>query len=199
MSAPDPGKAGRDHIVAGVLAAVVLLMVGAAYAAVPLYNLFCKTTGFAGTPIRAAEAEAPKAAIDREFEVRFDSNVNGIPWHFVPEARSVKVRAGEVKTVYYRIINQSWNHTVGLASYNVTPEGVAPYFNKIQCFCFSEQTLEPGQQLELPVVFFIDPKVAEKHDLDSISTITLSYTFFPSDKPAAPVAAAEPKEKKPNL
>jgi cytochrome c oxidase assembly protein subunit 11 len=191
------GQARRHRILAGSLGLVVLGMVGAAYAAVPLYNLFCKTTGFAGTPIRAEKA--PDKAIDRVFEVRFDANVNGIPWRFQPEAPSVKVRAGEVKTVYYRIINQSWNATRGLASYNVTPEAIAPYFNKIQCFCFSEQTLEPGKQLELPVVFFIDPEVAKKHDLDSISTITLSYTFFPSDKPPAPVAAADSKAAAPKL
>src|SRR5262249_2451489 len=98
-------------------------------------------------------------------------------------------------TVYYRIVNTDWNETRGLASYNVTPEAIAPYFSKIQCFCFSEQKLGPGQQLELPVVFFIDPAVVEEHELDGLSTVTLSYTFFPPEKPARPGAAAEPGAK----
>jgi len=197
-SGPRPRREGRrDRLVALSCGAFVLFMVGASFAAVPLYDLFCKTTGFGGTPVRSDAG--PKRTAERNFEIRFDSNVNAIPWRFVPEAKSVTLRAGEVKTVYYRIINTDWNETRGLASYNVTPEGAAPYFSKIQCFCFSEQSLGPGQQLELPVVFFVDPAIVENHDLDSVRTITLSYTFFPSEKPARPVAEAAPDGKKPKL
>jgi cytochrome c oxidase assembly protein subunit 11 len=187
--------ARRHRRVALACTACVFAMVGASYAAVPLYDLFCKVTGFAGTPIRAEKA--PDRQGERRFTIRFDANVNGIPWRFIPEEKSVSVRAGEVKTINYRIVNTSWNHTRGIASYNVTPEAAAPYFSKITCFCFSEQTLEPGQQLELPVVFFVDPAVSEDRGLDSISTITLSYTFFPSDRPATPVAAGGEEGLKP--
>src|SRR5262245_9921693 len=124
-------SAPRHLRVAVACGAFALAMVGASYAAVPLYDLFCKKTGFAGAPIRADAA--PDRVAAREFEVRFDANVNGIPWRFIPEAKSVKLRAGEVKTVYYRIVNTDWNKTRGLASYNVTPEAIAPYFSKIQC------------------------------------------------------------------
>ncbi|MET0483718.1 MAG: cytochrome c oxidase assembly protein [Aestuariivirgaceae bacterium] len=194
----DQAELSRRHRrVALYCLTFVAAMVGAAYAAVPLYDLFCKTTGFGGTPVTAEKA--PDKTLERTFEVRFDSNVNGIPWRFVPEAKSVTVKAGEVKTVYYKIINTDWTATRGIASYNVTPESIAPYFSKIQCFCFSEQTLGPGQQLELPVVFFVDPAIVDDHELDSISTVTLSYTFFPSKEPPKPVANAGSPADKPKL
>src|SRR4051812_30190383 len=121
-----PNLDRRHRRVALVCGACVFVMVGASYAAVPLYDLFCKATGFAGTPVRAAKA--PDRQGDRRFTIRLDANVNGIPWRFVPEEKSLSVRAGEVKTVNYRIVNTSWNHTRGIASYNVTPEAAAPYF-----------------------------------------------------------------------
>lgn len=180
-----------------IMAAIVAAMLGLAFASVPLYRIFCEATGFGGTTLRADKAPG---AVAGEVGVRFDANIHpGLPWRFEPEQTTVKVKPGAATRIFYRAQNLSARDWTGQAVFNVSPDQVGKYFKKIQCFCFSEQTLEPGQQLELPVVFFIDPKVAEKHDLDSISTITLSYTFFPSDKPAAPVAAAEPKEKKPNL
>lgn len=194
----DPAALARRHRrVAITCATFVAAMVGASYAAVPLYDMFCRATGFGGTPVTAEKA--PDNTLERTFEVRFDSNVNGIPWRFVPEAKSVTLKAGEVKTVYYKIINTDWEPTQGIASYNVTPESIAPYFSKIQCFCFSEQTLGPGQALELPVVFFIDPAIADDRNLDSVSSVTLSYTFFPSKAPPKPVANAGPPADKPKL
>jgi cytochrome c oxidase assembly protein subunit 11 len=188
----------RDQLVAFSCAAFVAAMLGAAYAAVPLYDLFCRATGFGGRPVVAAAG--PGHVSDRMFEIRFDSNVNGgLSWKFQPEAPSISVKAGEVKTVYFRVTNASREETHAIASYNVTPEGSAPYFSKIQCFCFSEQSLGPGQSADLPVVFFVDPAISKDHDLDSVSTITLSYTFFPAAKPATPVAAAASGGNKPKL
>jgi cytochrome c oxidase assembly protein subunit 11 len=187
--------AQRHRLVALSCAAFVVAMVSASYAAVPLYDLFCRVTGFAGRPVRANGG--PNRTADRRFEIRFDSNVNGLAWRFLPEEKSVFVHAGEVKTVSYRIANTSWNETVGIASYNVTPEAVAPYFSKIACFCFSEQRLAAGQSLELPVVFFIDPAIVDNRALDSVTSVTLSYTFFPESGP--PVADAKPLTDKPKL
>src|SRR4051794_21193792 len=185
----DLSDHGRQHkFVAAGCGLFVMMMVGASYAAVPLYKLFCQTTGFAGTPVRATAG--PSAVADRAFEIRFDSNVNGVPWRFQPEAASVSVKAGAVTTIYYKITNAGPSEVTALASYNVTPEAAAPYFSKIQCFCFSAQTLKGGQTLELPVVFFVDPAISEDKQLDSIASITLSYTFFPAEQPAKPIARA---------
>jgi cytochrome c oxidase assembly protein subunit 11 len=187
----------RHRRVALACAALTLSMVGASFAAVPLYDLFCRVTGFGGTPVRADRA--PERAGERVFEVRLDANVNGIPWRFLPEEKSVRVKVGEVRTLTYRIVNTSWTETTGIASFNVTPEIVAPYFSKIQCFCFSEQTLKPGQALELPVVFFVDPAVVDDAGAASVKTITLSYTFFSASRPAKPVASAAPPADKDKL
>src|SRR5215207_7609046 len=188
----------RHRIVAIACGAFVMSMVGAAYAAVPLYDLFCRMTGFAGRPVVATSA--PSRVIDRSFEVRFDANVNPeLPWRFVPEEPSVRLRAGEVRTVQYRIVNDSARRTRGVASFNVTPEATAPYFAKVQCFCFAEQSLGPKETLELPVVFFVDPAIAPDKDLESITTITLSYTYFPAKDPATPVAEALSPARAPNL
>lgn len=198
MAEPSRAMSRRHATVALCCLAFVGAMVGAAYAAVPLYNLFCKVTGYAGTTRQALAA--PGRVLDRSFEVRFDSNLNGaLPWKFTPETTSVTVRAGEVKTVYYRVTNNSPEEMRGVASYNVTPMETGAFFSKIACFCFSEQVLKPGETLELPVVFFVDPAIAEQKALDDIRTITLSYTFFPAKQPATPVAAATPKPDKPQL
>lgn len=188
----------RHGMVAVCCLAFVAAMIGAAYAAVPFYNMFCRLTGYAGTTQRAAAA--PGRVLDRSFEVRFDSNMNGgLPWKFTPEATSVTVKAGEVKTVYYKVTNFSHEATRGVASYNVTPMETGAFFSKIQCFCFSDQSLKPGETRELPVVFFIDPAIADDKALDNIATITLSYTFYPAVKPATPVAAATSKPQSPQL
>lgn len=177
-----------NRMVALACALFVAVMVGAAFAAVPLYRWFCQTTGFGGTT-RVATA-APSGAIARSFEVRFDANVNGaLPWRFTPLDRSLRVKAGEVATAFFVAENLSNQDTVGIATFNVVPEQTGSYFNKIQCFCFTEQRLGPREKAEMPVLFFIDPEIDKDAELNAIRSITLSYTFFPDATPAAPAAA----------
>jgi len=192
VSEPGRPSLARQHrLIALCCGAFVLSMIGAAYAAVPLYSLFCKVTGYAGTTRVAAAA--PSRTLDRSFDISFDANINrDLPWTFVPEARRVTVKAGEVKTIYYKITNTSQSPTVGVAAYNVTPMETGAFFSKIQCFCFTEQKLGPGESLELPVVFFVDPAIADNKALDDVRDVTLSYTYYPAKRPASPVAAATP-------
>lgn len=167
----------RNTRVALSLVGVVGAMVGLAYASAPLYDLFCRTTGFGGTPQVAAAGERP--LLDRTVKVRFDSNVDiNLPWRFQPLEREVKVRLGEEKLVHYRVTNVSQRPIVGTSTYNVTPETSGPWFNKLQCFCFTEQLLMPGQSVDMPVVFFVDPEMDKDRRYDNVRTITLSYTFF---------------------
>ena len=152
-------------------------MVGMAYAAVPLYDWFCRTTGFAGTPIVAKAA--PERTLDRKVIVRFDANVAaGLPWRFVPEQNSIELRVGEVVTVNYLVVNETAREIVGNATYNVSPPTVGAYFQKINCFCFTEQRLKAGEKREMPVVFFVDPKLVQDSEHDNLNTITLSYTMY---------------------
>jgi cytochrome c oxidase assembly protein subunit 11 len=172
-------KLTRNHVVFGSCFAVVVAMVGATYAAVPLYYIFCRATGYGGTPNRASAA--PGFTVNRVMTVRFDSNVDPqLPWTFYPEQRSVDVRVGENRLVFFRAVNNSHTPITGHASFNVQPDDAARYFTKIQCFCFTEQTLAPGESVEMPVSFFVSPKIVHDHDDDSVSEITLSYTFYPS-------------------
>ncbi len=189
-TAPQNGKKlRRDMIVAGCCGVFVAMMVGAAYAAVPLYDWFCRTTGFAGTPLVAEKA--PDHILGRTVTVRFDSNVTpGLPWKFVPEQNEVTVRLGEVTTVHYKVINRAAREISAQASYNVSPPQVGGYFNKINCFCFTEQTLKAGETREMAVVFYVDPKLVEDRDQDYLNTITLSYTFYPMRAQDRPLAAA---------
>jgi len=167
----------RNARTAWKLVLVVGGMLGMAYAAVPLYEAFCKATGFGGTPLVAQEGERP--VIGRTVEVRFDSNVDpNLAWRFEPVEREVKVHLGEEKLVFFRATNLSQRPIVGTATYNVTPERTAGWFNKIQCFCFTEQLLAPGQSVDMPVVFFVDAEMAKDRRYDDIRTITLSYTFY---------------------
>jgi cytochrome c oxidase assembly protein subunit 11 len=169
-------------------------MVGVSFAAVPLYSWFCRTTGFGGTT-QVAKA-APAQISGRTITVRFDSNVApGLPWSFEPERRTVDVRLGEVVTVYYAVRNESARVTRGQAGYNVTPPRTGAYFEKINCFCFTEQTLQPGEKRDMAVVFYVDPKLANDSEEDTVSNITLSYTFFPMRLPAPPVAESANSEK----
>jgi cytochrome c oxidase assembly protein subunit 11 len=164
------------RVVTGVFVGVAA-MVGLAYASVPLYDLFCRVTGFAGTTQVATAA--PDHVLDRTITVRFDASRDGnLPWKFEPLQREVKVRLGEEKLVFYRATNLSKRPIVGTATYNVTPDLAGPWFNKIQCFCFTEQLLKPGESVEMPVTFFVDPDMAKDHKYDKVTTITLSYTFF---------------------
>ncbi|WP_158043621.1 cytochrome c oxidase assembly protein [Skermanella pratensis] len=180
-----PGRDPRTHrdtrrknlILMGSLFGLVFGMVGLSFAAVPLYDLFCQVTGFGGTTQRA---EGPAGEIlDRTVKVRFNADVNAaLPWGFRPEIHQMEVRIGESAMTSYRAVNNSDEPIVGTATYNVTPDKAGIYFNKIQCFCFTEQRLEPGQSVDMPVYFFVDPAMADDPKLDDVKTITLSYTFF---------------------
>jgi cytochrome c oxidase assembly protein subunit 11 len=196
-AAPAAPKArpriARDVKVGAACGLMVALMVGAAYAAVPFYDWFCRATGFNGTT-QVAKAAPHTAPLARTVAVRFDSNVSGgLPWKFEPEQTEINVRIGEVTTVYYTVTNVSAGTTAGQAAYNVTPLTVGSYFTKINCFCFTEQTLAPGEKREMPVVFYVDPAFAADSENNGVNTITLSYTFFPvKDAAPKPVAASEP-------
>src|ERR1700722_17266307 len=191
---------GRDAMVASICGFVVVLMVGASYAAVPFYNWFCRTTGFNGTTQVATSAPAG-APLERKIAVRFDSNVaGGLPWKFEPEQTEIEVKIGEVVTVFYTVTNQSARTTSGQAAYNVAPLTVGSYFQKINCFCFTEQTMAPGEKREMPVVFYVDPSIVKDSDNDGLNTITLSYTFYPLREPTAkPLAPSESDKAKGNL
>jgi cytochrome c oxidase assembly protein subunit 11 len=175
-------------IVAASCGAFVAAMVGAAYAAVPLYDWFCRTTGFAGTP-QIARA-APAGTLERTVMVRFDANIGaGLPWKFTPETTAIEARLGEVVTVNYLVVNESARETAGVAAYNVTPLNFGAYFQKINCFCFSEQRLKPGEKREMAVVFYVDPALANDADANERGeTFTLSYTFYPQREPQRPRA-----------
>jgi cytochrome c oxidase assembly protein subunit 11 len=177
----------RDLIVAAACGVFVAGMVGMAYAAVPFYDWFCRTTGFGGRTQVATSA--PAHVLGRTITVRFDANVTGgLPWKFVPEQNSIEVRIGEVVTVNYRATNQSARATFGQAAYNVTPPTVGAYFQKINCFCFTEQTLGPGETREMAVVFYVDPALTKDWEQDDLNSITLSYSFYPVRDPSRPVA-----------
>ena len=183
-----PARRWRDAAVAAGCGVFVAVMVGAAYAAVPLYTWFCRVTGFAGTTQIATSA--PAQVLDRKITVRFDANVSGgLPWRFEPEQTAIETKIGEVVTVMYRVTNESARETVGQAVYNVTPLTVGSYFQKINCFCFTEQRLKPGETRDMPVVFYVDPALARDADQTGLDTITLSYSFYPVRQPEKPVAA----------
>ena len=178
-------KGRRDILVAMACALFVAAMVGAAYAAVPLYNWFCRTTGFAGTPRIASTA--PARMLDRTLKIRFDANVaGGLPWQFEPERSTIEVRIGEVVSVNYRVTNLVARDTIATASYNVSPATVGAYFTKINCFCFSEQRLRAGEQRDMTVVFFVDPEIVKDAEQDGLDSITLSYTMYQERQPQAP-------------
>ena len=173
----DPNK--RTGFILGGVAAGML---GLAYAAVPLYQMFCQITGYGGTTQRVTQAS--NTVLDRTITVQFDANVNGIAWTFEPVVRKVDVRIGENTLAYYRATNISDRPLVGTATYNVSPDIAGSFFNKMACFCFTEQRLEPGESVEMPVSFYVDPTLVDDKDAKRLSQITLSYTFFPVDKPA---------------
>ena len=185
----NPKRLRRDVMIAAGCGVFVAAMVGAAYAAVPLYNMFCRATGFGGTT--QVSSSAPAQELGRELTIRFDSNVAaGLPWKFVPEQNSIRLRIGEVATVHYKVINEAARTITAQASYNVTPTTVGAYFDKINCFCFTEQTMQPGETREMTVVFYVDPKIVDDRDQDPLTTITLSYTFYRLPDSERPVAEA---------
>lgn len=170
--------AGRHRLTAAWCAAVVVAMVGAAYAAVPLYRLLCQVTGIDGTPRIASKPS--DTVLDRPIRVRFDANVGpSLPWTFEPVQRTIDIKIGENALIFYRATNTSDRPIVGTATFNVLPEQAGVFFNKLECFCFKEQTLGPGQSIEMPVSFFIDPQIVNDLNTRNIKHITLSYTFHP--------------------
>ncbi len=183
----------RNKFVAFAAVSLVAGMVGMSYAAVPLYKLFCAVTGFGGTTQRADAA--PALILDRDVTVRFNADVGqGLGWKFQPLQRDITLKVGQEALIYYRATNVSDKPIVGMATFNVTPDKAGQYFNKIACFCFTEQRLEPGQSIDMPVSFFVDPRIAEDRNLDDVANIALSYTFFPVDKPAPRTTAAAPSK-----
>jgi cytochrome c oxidase assembly protein subunit 11 len=177
----------RDIMVAAGCGVFVAAMVGMSYAAVPLYDWFCRATGFGGrTQVATA---APQGVGARTITIRFDANVvAGLPWRFEPEQTAITARIGEVVTVNYMVTNLAARETLGQAAYNVAPATTGIHFQKINCFCFTEQRLGPGEKREMPVVFYIDPALANDPELDDLNTITLSYSFYALREQARPVA-----------
>jgi len=172
----------RHRVIAVSCAAVVLGMVGLSFAAVPLYRLYCQVTGYAGTTQRA---EKPSdRVLDRTLTIHFDANVaSDLPWRFEPVQRKLDVKIGESALAFYRATNTSTRPITGTAVFNVTPEAVGIHFNKVQCFCFTEQRLEPGESADMPVSFFVDTAFADDDDTAHLSELTLSYTFYAVDEP----------------
>jgi cytochrome c oxidase assembly protein subunit 11 len=177
----NPKTQGKRHgTVALSLAAFVAFMVGLSFAAVPLYRAFCQATGYGGVPQRAEKA--PGQVLDRTIRVRFDANVaKGLNWSFSPVVQTMDVKVGETALAFFKAVNQTDAPITGTAIFNVAPELASRYFTKIECFCFKQQTLAAGQKADMPVTFFVDPKIVEDEDTKSISEITLSYTFYPAD------------------
>ena len=160
-----------------ILAGVAVGMVGLAFASVPLYSLFCQVTGFGGTPQIATAA--PQDVLDRTMVIRFNADVDPkLPWTFQPNRRQVSVQVGEIGQIAYTARNLGDAPVTGTATFNVTPLKAGKYFDKVQCFCFDEQRLEAGQEVEMGVSFFVDPAIMDDRNLDEVKTITLSYTFF---------------------
>jgi cytochrome c oxidase assembly protein subunit 11 len=190
----NPQLRRRDALVAFLCGGLVAVMVGLSYAAVPLYSWFCRTTGFGGTTQVAKSI--PTQTSERTITVRFDSNVAaGLPWRFEPERNTVDVHLGQVVTVYYAVTNESARTTTGQAGYNVSPPTVGIYFEKINCFCFTTQTLKPGEKRDMAVVFYVDSNLAKDSDQNTLNTITLSYTFYAAETPVKPVAESAVPEK----
>jgi cytochrome c oxidase assembly protein subunit 11 len=181
-------KIGKDNAVALSCVAAVVFMTGAAFAAVPLYKLYCQVTGYGGTTQKAIEPS--HVMLDRTITVRFDANVTpGMKWKFEPVQHTMDVKLGENALAFYKATNISDHSITGTAAFNVAPDVAGIHFSKVQCFCFQEQTLAPGESVEMPVSFFVAPALASDPDAAHLSSLTLSYTFYPVDKPQNAVAA----------
>jgi cytochrome c oxidase assembly protein subunit 11 len=165
-----------------ILISIFIFMLGLSFAAVPLYDLFCRVTGFGGTTQNASKKELPKIVVNQNYKMRFDTNTNGeLDWQFYPEVNTLDLKPGEVKTVKFKVINQSNKQSSGSASFNVSPSSFGIYLNKIGCFCFEKQTLKPGENRDFILTFFLDPKVVDDNKTRDIADVTLSFTFFSSD------------------
>jgi cytochrome c oxidase assembly protein subunit 11 len=176
----------RTGFIAG---GVAVAMLGLAYASVPLYRLFCQVTGFGGTTVRVDESAAPKA-VDKLIKVRFDANVApGLAWTFKPVETQATIRIGERKMAFFQATNLTDKPITGMATYNVSPDTAGGYFMKIHCFCFDQQTLQPGETVDMPVSYYIDPAILDDASARRIDEITLSYTFFPQEEETNKTAA----------
>jgi cytochrome c oxidase assembly protein subunit 11 len=176
----------RNNLVGGGLVAIVIGMVGLSFASVPLYRAFCAATGYGGTPQIGEAAGAAPGGHNASITVAFNADVNpNLPWHFAPEARQVTLELGDQQLAFFDAKNLSSTSITGVALYNVTPDVVGHYFHKTQCFCFDSQTLKPGEAMQFPVTFWVDPAIATDPETKDIRTITLSYTFFRSLDDAA--------------
>jgi cytochrome c oxidase assembly protein subunit 11 len=184
VSSPDRNRAApptrRQKVTAFALTGIVAGMLAMSFAAVPLYRIFCQVTGYGGTT-QVAE-KAPTQVLDREITVSFNADIApGLAWSFAPVQRHVTMKIGETALAYYRARNLSDRPITGMATFNVTPDKAGEYFNKIACFCFTQQTLAPGESVDMPVTFFVDPSLAKDRNLDTVTDITLSYTFYAVD------------------
>jgi cytochrome c oxidase assembly protein subunit 11 len=193
MSAQRNGNEQRERrhgLLPIALVGLVAAMVGLAFASVPLYRLFCQATGYGGVPQRA-DRGADKV-LDRTIRIRFDANVDGaLPWTFAPDQRVMQIKIGETALAFFKATNNSSVPVTGQAIFNVAPELAGRYFTKIECFCFKQQTLAPHASVEMPVTFFVDPKIVDDDDTKTIDEITLSYTFYRSENGSS-VAVAPP-------
>lgn len=178
-SKPEPTPQQKRNAKVGMICAIgFVAMIGAAYASVPLYKAFCQITGFDGT-VRKAEV-APDKVLDRKLTIRFDANVRELPWKFTAEQATQDIRIGETGLAFFKVTNNGDRPITGRAIYNVVPEAAGAYFQKLECFCFSDQTIAAGETIEFPVVYFVDPKFADDFETKGKGEVTLSYTFFPS-------------------
>ena len=174
--------AQKNRAVATRMALFALAMLALAFASVPLYRVFCQVTGFGGTTMKA---DAAPGAVAGQIGVRFDANIDpALPWKFEPVQETVRIHPGARTTINYQATNYTARSTTGQAIFNVTPEIAGKYFSKIECFCFTEQTLKPGESVKMPVIFFVDPKLRDDPDTKHIDEITLSYTFYPVENPS---------------
>lgn len=184
---PASLKARRNRNVVLICLAVFFGMIGAAYASIPLYRAFCQATGFDGTVSRAKIA--PKTVLADTVTVRFDANVHDLPWDFIAEQTVQDVQLGQTKLAFFKVVNHSDKPVTARAVFNVVPEQAGTYFKKLQCFCFSDQTIAAGQTVEMPVLYFVDPKYATDFETKGGKVLTLSYTFFPATDVKAPANA----------
>lgn len=194
MSAlPETRKRNHNRMTALVLLSFFAGMIGMSYAAVPLYRMFCQVTGYGGTTQRTEQYS--DRILDRTITVRFDTNVAGVPWDFKPEQREITMRIGETVQVNFQAKNIASTPNSGRATFNVTPQAAGSYFMKVECFCFTDNLLQPGETLEMPVMFYVDPAIVDAPETRNLHTLTLSYTFYPieTDKPVAQAKDSQEK------
>lgn len=187
IKTPEQKKERANGVIVASCVAFVVGMTGMAYAAVPLYDMFCRVTGYNGTTKRVEQAS--DVVLDKKIKVTFDANIaSDLPWSFKPVQREIELKIGETVQIEFEATNMAKTATTGQAVFNVTPMAAGAYFNKVECFCFTETTLQPGEDLKMPVVFFIDPEIVKAVETKGINTLTLSYTFY-AREPSKPVAA----------